>query len=143
MAHTYTSIHVHVVFSTKRRFPFISDAVKPELHAYMIGILKNLGTRPAALGGIADHVHAVVEIPPALSVSELVGKLKGNASRWLNASGRSAKFEWQEGFSAFSVSQSNLDRVIAYVRTQEEHHRRMTFAEELDRLFERHGVVRR
>jgi putative transposase len=140
MGHTYTSIYLHVIWATKGRHAFITPELKSPLFAYMGGIFRNLETKVLAMDGVTDHVHAVIEIPPALAASDVIGIVKSNSSRWAEERGR---FQWQEGFAAFSVSRSNLDRVVRYVRNQEAHHRKASLNEELDVLFEKHGLGRR
>jgi REP element-mobilizing transposase RayT len=91
-----------------------------------------------AIGGMEDHVHALVELPPSMSVSRAVNLLKSNSSRWMNQQG--IKFAWQEGFSSFAVSASNVPAVKKYILNQEIHHRKMSFEDELLVLLRKHGI---
>lgn len=139
MPHTFTNLIAHVVFSTKDRLPLINADVQPKLHSYMGGILRELKATPLIINGIADHVHLLVGIPPAASVSDTLRVLKANSSRWLHET-YGKPFAWQSGYGAFSVSQSNLDAVRRYIARQEEHHRRMSFKDEFIALLRRHNI---
>ena len=138
MGHTYTKAHFHIVFSTKSRQELIAKSVQPRLWAYMAGICSNVGMFALAIGGIENHVHSLVELPPTMSLSKAVNLLKSNSSGWMNDQRRD--FHWQEGYGAFAVSVSNLPAVKRYVLNQQAHHRKMTFQDEYIALLEKHGV---
>jgi putative transposase len=140
MAGTYTNLLFHVVFSTKYRQPLIHDDLKSELHKYLGGLVRDKRGTLLEIGGVADHVHLIVKLRPDTSVSDLVQFIKANSSGWVNERAGQRQFFWQVGYSAFTVSESQLPAVIEYVRTQEEHHRRMTYQEELLELLRRHHV---
>ena len=106
--------------------------------AYAAGICKNHGIFVHAIGGMDDHIHLLIQIPPSLSVSKTILAIKSNSSRWANDQG--TKFAWQQGYAAFSVSSSNVPAVVKYIRNQESHHRKMSFDEEFVALLEKHGV---
>jgi REP element-mobilizing transposase RayT len=106
--------------------------------AYVAGICKNHGIFVHAIGGMEDHIHLLIQIPPSLSVSKAVLAIKSNSSRWANDQG--TKFAWQQGYAAFSVSSSHVPAVVKYIRNQESHHRKMSFDEEFVALLEKHGV---
>jgi putative transposase len=120
MSHTYTKTHVHIVFSTRGRKKQISKTIQPKLWSYLAGICRNTKMLALGIGGIEDHVHALVELPPTMAVSKAVSLLKSNSSRWMREQG--IKFAWQEGFGAFNVSASNVAVVKQYVLSQELHH---------------------
>jgi putative transposase len=105
----------------------------------MIGIADNLGFNILAVGGTSNHVHLLIGLPPASALSEVLQKLKANSSRWLSENG--VEFEWQKGYGAFSVSPSLLTTVQAYIRNQEEHHRKRSFEEEFRALLDKSGVA--
>jgi putative transposase len=131
MANTYTSLHYHVVFSTKNRQPFLIESIRGRLFAYLSGIARKNGMNAFEIGGVADHVHLLLSIPASLAVSKAVQLLKGGSSHWLKETFPNLNdFAWQDGYAAFTVSQSQLDDIRAYVRSQREHHRTKTFAEE-------------
>ena len=131
MANTYTSLHYHVVFSTKNRQPFLIESIRGRLFAYLSGIARKNGMNAFEIGGVADHVHLLLSIPASLAVSKAVQLLKGGSSHRLKETFPNLNdFAWQDGYAAFTVSQSQLDDIRAYVRSQREHHRTKTFAEE-------------
>ena len=138
MSHTYSQNYLHVVFSTKERRKLIAPSMQPKLWAYMAGIARNHDFLVLANGGIEDHVHLLVQLPPVLSLAKAVSLLKSNSSNWMSEHGM--KFAWQEGYGAFSVSASNLATVEHYIANQEKHHRRRTFEDEFIALLEKHGI---
>jgi len=141
MSCTYTSLLAHVTFSTKRRQPFITPNLEARLLPYLGGIARQLGAKILVSNSVADHVHLLVNLPPTLAVSEAVGKLKGSSSKWIHDSfPEQQSFAWQRGFGAFSVSRSNVPSVARYIEGQKEHHRRVTFQEELVLLLRRHRI---
>jgi putative transposase len=125
MPHSYSQNVVHVVFSTKNRSKLVPKQFQPKLWAYIAGVCKNHEIHVEAIGGTDDHIHLLIRVPATMSVAKAILTIKSNSSKWVNEQGR--KFEWQEGYAAFSVSASLLSRVARYVNSQEAHHRRMTF----------------
>jgi putative transposase len=141
MASTLTNLLVHVVFSTKGREPTISIEVKARLNAYIGGIVSNERAQLLAIGGTSDHVHLAMKIRSNQVLCELVRKIKSNSSKWLNDKRFCAqRFAWQNGYGAFSVSPSQIAKVISYIGKQVEHHERKTFEQELIEVLDRHGV---
>ncbi len=141
MGHTYSRLLVHTVFSTKERRPTIHDTFRQRLYDYLGGIARNEFGRSLVVGGTADHIHGLLSFNTAVSVAEAMRKWKSLSSRWVHETfPDAAAFAWQEGYGAFSVSPSNAETVIRYIKAQEEHHRRLTFQEEFVALLERHGV---
>jgi len=138
MAHTYTNLLTHALFSTKDRRPIIRPEWKADLHAYLGGIITNLRGQPVLINGPKDHVHLLFVLPASLAPSDFMEKLKANSSKW--AKGHARGFAWQTGYTAFSVSQSKLEEVKAYIAQQDEHHRRRTYQEEVVALLTRHGI---
>ena len=131
MANTYTQIYLHIVFSVKGRLNLIQKDWKEELHKYICGIVNRQNEKVYAIGGVADHVHILISIKPNIAISDLVREIKANSSKWVNGKRFVlGKFEWQEGFGAFSYAQSQLNAVINYINTQEHHHKNKTFKEE-------------
>src|SRR5262249_1683942 len=115
MANTYTSLHYHVVFSTKKRQPFLVDATRERLFSYLGGIARENGMKALEIGGVADHVHLLLSIPASLAVSKAVQLIKGASSHWLKATfPNMIDFAWQDGYAVFTVSQSQLDEVRAF-----------------------------
>ena len=141
MANTYTSLHYHIVFSTKNRHPWIHTEFEQRIWEYLGGIARQNDMKAIQIGGIEDHVHVVLGAPPTLSVSKVAQLLKGGSSKWIHETFPAlAGFEWQDGYGAFSLSKSQLPEVIEYVANQREHHRVRTFQEEYRAFLERHGV---
>jgi putative transposase len=138
MPHTYVQNGIHVVFSTKNRSKSISKEFQSRMWAYVAGICKNHEIFVHAVGGMEDHIHLLIQIPPSLSVAKAVLAIKSNSSRWAHEQGQESA--WQQGYAAFSVSSSNVPAVVRYLQNQESHHRRMTFDAELVALLKKHGV---
>ncbi len=135
MARTLTNLLFHVVFSTKNRRGWIDQSFEGELHDYMGGIIRNLGGTLLEINGTSNHVHILVQMKPTHTLSVMVGKVKANSSKWLNEQRRMMlKFGWQDGYGAFTVSESMVEVTRKYVRNQKEHHRKMTFEEEFERM---------
>lgn len=130
MSHTYSKLLTHIAFSTKDRAPLITPEMQPALHAYMGGIVRDLGGVALEIGGMPDHVHLLLLTPPKLAISDLMREVKAGSSRWVSAE-YSMKFAWQTGFGAFSNSQKEVPFVQAYIQNQAEHHRQKSFQEEL------------
>ena len=141
MANTYTSLHYHIVFSTKNRQPFLGEAIRERLFAYLGGIARENAMNALEIGGVADHVHLLLSIPASLPLSKAVQLVKGGSSHWLKATfPKMIDFAWQDGYAAFTVSWSQLDDVREYIRSQREHHRTKTFVEEYRTFLARHRI---
>ena len=141
MANTYTRLLYHVVFSTKRRVPSIAKARRADLYAYLWGIHKNLKCHLYRIGGVDDHVHLFTSIHPKLAVADYVEKVKTGSTGWIKREGVFADWPgWQDGYGAFTAALENKASLVAYIIGQEEHHRTVTFTEELKGLLERAGV---
>jgi len=141
MPSTYTNLLYHIVFSTKQRIPLITKELQEDLYRYVGGIIRGEGGVSIKIGGTADHIHILTKFKPAVSVSDMLAKIKANSSKWMNDEKmKLRKFGWQEGYAAFSVSESQMPAVVEYVRNQESHHRKQTFQEEFLALLDRHGI---
>jgi len=139
--HSLTSCLFHCVFSTKERQPFLSPEVRERLWPYLGGIARENGMKALAIGGVADHVHLLVSLPPTLSVSKAMQLLKGNSSKWLHETFPNLRgLAWQEGCAAFSIGIAGVEETTAYIRGQEEHHRHRTFREEVALFLRKHGM---
>ena len=137
MAHTHVSNLVHCVFSTKDRRNSIPDP--PRLWKYVGGLARQKKIPLLAAGGTANHLHLFVSLAPALPLAKVVQELKGNTSRWLNE--LKSQFAWQQGYSAFSVSQSQRKVVIDYIDGQTEHHAKWSFEQEFLTLLKKSGIA--
>jgi len=141
MGRTYTNLDYHVVFSTKNRYPWISPKIEIRVWEYLGGIANRNGMIPYKIGGIDDHLHLAIGIPPTLAVSKALQLIKGGSSNWIGATFPELRgFGWQDGYGAFSVSKSILPSVIEYIIDQREHHRHKTFQEEFRELLVKHGI---
>jgi REP element-mobilizing transposase RayT len=138
MGHAYFRNHLHVIFSTKDRRKTIARQLQPTLWRYLAGICRSHGIAALEAGGMEDHVHILLELPPTVALGRAMMLVKANSSRWMSE--RVQGFSWQEGYGAFAVSASNVDRVIRYIHNQEAHHRRRTFEDEFRELLRKHGV---
>jgi REP-associated tyrosine transposase len=138
MSHTYAQNVIHVVFSTKDRRKTISAEFQPRLWAYSAGICKKQGIFVHAIGGMADHVHFLVQVPPVMALAKAVLTIKSNSSRWANEGGQ--RLTWQQGYAAFSVSASIVPAVVRYIQNQEAHHKKISFDEEFLALLRKHSV---
>ena len=141
MPHTYTNLITHVIFSTKERLPFIDGELRPELYAYLGGIVREMKGKALVINGVADHVHLLISLPPSLPVADITRVLKTNSSRWIHEKWPAKKaFSWQAGYGAFSVSESNMETTKRYIENQETHHRKISFQEEFILLLKKHGI---
>ncbi len=138
---TFTNLLFHVVYSTKYRKPSIQPVWQDELYGYIGGILRESNGTLLKIGGIADHVHLLAKLSPTLAISDVLRVVKTNSSKWINErSDVRFKFQWQPGFAAFSVSESQLPVVESYIANQAEHHRKRTFEEEFLMMLRRHNI---
>lgn len=142
MPQSLARVVLHVVFSTKNREPFLKDDdVRNRLHAYMAGVLQRIGCEPILIGGVEDHVHVLCNLSRTVTIAQLVEEAKKSPSKWVKEQGpQYREFFWQTGYGSFSVSQSNVEQVRAYIATQEEHHRKVSFQDEFRALCRMHGV---
>lgn len=142
MANTFTQVYIQIVFSVKGRQNLIQKSWRDELYKYICGIVNAKEQKVYAIGGVADHIHILVSIKPNIAISDLVRDIKANSSKWINEKGHVlGKFQWQEGFGAFSYAQSQLDNVIAYINNQEQHHQKKTFKQEYTGLLQKFNVA--
>ena len=131
MANTYTQIHIQFVFAVKYRNGLIHSSFKEELYQYISGIIKDNNHKLLAINGMSDHIHILIGMRPTQSISELMQIIKANSSKWINEKKfLKIKFEWQEGYGAFSYSKSHVQNVINYIQNQEERHKTKSFQEE-------------
>ena len=131
MPQSLSRILIHLVFSTKNRDRGLSAAVQTELYPYLAGTLDNLDCTPLQVGGIEDHVHLLFGLSRTRTIANLVETLKTGSSKWLKTKAPAlVDFHWQSGYGAFSVSQSDADAVVAYIRNQAQHHQKVTFQDE-------------
>ncbi len=141
MPQSLARVYLHIVFSTKHREPVLADGWRPELFRVLGGAANNLGCQSLIVGGVADHVHLLLQLGRTNTIADAVGKIKSTSSAWMNQTRRlEAPFHWQAGYAAFSVSQSNIEAVREYVRRQPEHHARQSFQDELREWLRRYEI---
>ena len=141
MANTYTSLHYHMVFSTKNRIGHLTADIEQRVWAYIGGVVRKHKMTALQVGGYDDHIHALVMAPATLSPSQIAQYLKGDSSKWIHETFPELHgFGWQEGYGAFTVSQSNLESVVSYIKKQREHHQKQTFQEEYLEFLQKHGI---
>ncbi len=141
MGHTYTSLIYHVMFSTKNRVATITPDLSGRLLPYIFGIVRQFGV-PIIVNGTADHVHLLVSLRPAISISELLRVVKTNSCRWVHEQyPERRRFGWEAGYCAFSVSGSRVAQVRNYIASQQERHRKVSFCQEFACLLRKHGIA--
>lgn len=141
MPQSLARVYIHLVFSTKHRQPCIAEAIRPRLWEYLGGILRQSECPSVMIGGVSDHVHVLFLLSRTLSLASIVEEAKTASSKWIKTQDEALdSFHWQSGYGAFSVSESNVAAVTAYIANQEEHHKKMTFQDELRLLFRKHNV---
>ena len=141
MANTFTSLHYHVIFSTKNREPWIRPDIESRVWSYLGGITRENDLKAILVGGIENHVHLLIGLPPTITVSKAVQLIKGGSSAWIKETFPGTRgFGWQDGYGAFTVSKSLVPVVENYIRQQREHHRVKTFEEEYRAMLEKHDI---
>lgn len=131
MASTLVKNDLHIVFHVKSTSPRIDVTLLPSLYSYIGGIINHRNGLALEIGGMPDHIHILTALPKTMSLSDYVRDIKAVSSKWMKGKGvQYAKFEWQEGYGAFSVSPSLIDKTVNYIRSQGEHHSKRTFQEE-------------
>lgn len=138
---TFTNLLFHVIYSTKYRQPMIRSEWQDDLYGYIGGIVRDQKGTLLKIGGVEDHVHLLVKLSPTIAISDILRKIKSNSSKWVNErSDMSRKFEWQSGYAAFSVSESQMPAVGDYISNQAEHHRKTTFKREFLAILKKHNI---
>ena len=141
MANTYSDLYVHFVFSTKRRRKLIHEECESRIWQYLGGIVRKHDSSALQIGGVEDHIHALIQSPPKYSPSDVAQYLKGESSKWIKDEiPNLSKFGWQDGYSAFSVSRSIVPRVVRYIQNQRKHHENLSFKDEYLELLRLHEV---
>ena len=141
MSQSLARILIHIVFSTKNREAMISDSIRPGLFAYIATVGRDLGCEVFRAGGMPDHVHLAVSLGRTLSIAEFVKKVKQTSSMWMKETGHSTRFEWQAGYGAFSIGESQLAALVRYIEGQAEHHLVRTFQEEYRAMLAKYGIA--
>jgi REP element-mobilizing transposase RayT len=141
MSSSYCNLLYHIVFATKDREPWLTAAIRPRIHQYLGGAIRNENGIAMIVNGTADHIHILAKLRQDKALSKTIGEVKANSSGWISRMFREAAgFAWQEGYGAFTVSESQLPKVRRYIERQEEHHRTVSFVEELKVILRAHGL---
>ena len=139
MPHTYTDLHVHVVFGTLGRRPFLTDSIRSQVFSCLRSLATELNLHPIRIGGWVDHAHVLAGFSPRAALADAIRDLKSRSSGWVRDTAN-AEFRWQRGYAAFSVSRGGCPRLQRYIANQEEHHRRESFEDEYRRLLQECGI---
>lgn len=141
MPQSLSKVYLHIIFSTKNRENLILPKVEKELYAYLGGVIKNLKGIPIIINGMPNHVHILSTFPRTITIAKFLEEIKKSSSKWIKTQGREfVGFSWQGGYAAFSVSQSKVDVVSKDIINQKEHHKKITFQEEVIQFLEKYGV---
>jgi putative transposase len=141
MGQSLVKNYIHIVFSTKHRQPLIQSPYEAQLHSYLAGICKNLDCQPIKVGGYTDHIHILCTLSKKIALMKLVEEVKSNSSKWVKTLDDSLQnFYWQDGYGAFSVNPAQVDKVIAYIANQHEHHGRRSYQDEYRIFLKRYQV---
>ena len=134
MAQSLSKVYIHCVFSTKNGDHLITDAIRNDLHAYIIGTLSNIGSFVNEIYANSDHIHILCTLPRTITIAELISKIKTSSSKWIKKQGI-INFSWHGGYGTFSVSSSKVRVVERYIQNQSQHHKKISFKDELRKFF--------
>ena len=141
MAQTTAKVYIHAIFSTKNRDPVLAESWRDELFRILSGTMNILGCHSLVVGGVADHVHILFQLDGSVAITSAIEKIKWTSSEWINQTrGLRFPFNWQAGYAAFSISQSDVESVREYIRGQSVHHEKQSFQDELREWFKRHEI---
>jgi REP element-mobilizing transposase RayT len=142
IANTFSQIYIQTVFAVSNRQSLIKPAFQEELYKYITGIVRNQGQKLISINGVADHVHILIGLKPAMALADLVREIKSDSTNFINEKKLvRGRFSWQEGYRAFSYGHSQLDRVIRYIQNQEQHHKRNSFRGEYLTLLRKFDIA--
>jgi REP element-mobilizing transposase RayT len=141
MSQSYVQFYAHIVFHTKNNKKIIPGQIEDELYSYLGGILRNIKSLPIQIGGTDDHIHVLCTLPKTMSLADLTEEIKKSSSKWIKTKGEGYRnFYWQEGYGGFSVGWSQVETVKHYIRTQKQHHNKVSFMEEYRSLLDENGI---
>ena len=141
MAGTFSQIYIQIVFAVRGRQNLIQPKWKDELHKYIAGIIQGKEQKSIIVNGMPDHIHAFVGLKPVMPISDLARDIKNNSSKFINEKGwLKQKFNWQEGYGAFSYGHSQINRVYNYILNQEQHHKKKTFRQEYLQFLKKYEI---
>ena len=139
MPQSLSKVYLHCIFSTKNGVPLITNAIRKDLHSYIIGILSNIGSYVNEIYANSDHIHVLSTLPRTITIAELISKIKTSSNKWIKKQGVN-NFSWQGGYGAFSVSSSKVQVVTKYIQNQEQHHKKLSFKDELREFFKEYNI---
>lgn len=141
MPHSFNKIWIHAIWATKERLPLITSNAEKRIHEYMRQQFIESGCPVRIINGTSDHIHSLFLLNPKKAITEIIKQIKGASSHWINEQNLLAeKFSWQTGYAAYSVSESQLQKVFQYIKNQKSHHQKQTFAKEFEELIKLHGL---
>lgn len=141
MSQSLSKLYIHLTFSTKHRQPLICNEIRSDLHSYMAGTFKELKSPALIINSVTDHVHFLFRLSKNVALTVIVEQVKKSSSKWMKEHTDNTSFYWQRGYGAFSVSSSKVDIVTRYIARQEEHHKQLSYREEIERFMEEYDVV--
>jgi len=141
MSQSLSKLYVHLTFSTKYRNPWIPHTISTDLHAYMSGTLKNVDSPALIINSVDDHIHMLFRLSKNIALARVVEEVKKGSSRWMKQRTGNSSFYWQTGYSAFSVSSSKVNTMTRYIARQQEHHKHLSYREEIERFMREYDVV--
>lgn len=141
MPQSIARVYIHAVFSTKHRVPNLDQEIRERLYLYIGGILNNIGCVPIQIGGTDDHIHVLYAISRTITIADSIKKLKANSSGWVSETfPRCRQFEWQPGYLVKSADPDNCESLVRYIQDQEQHHKNVSFIDELRDMLQRMGM---
>ncbi len=141
MGQSLVKNYLHIVFSTKHREPLIHPSIETELHSYIGGICKNLDCQPLKVGGYYDHIHILCMLSKKITLIKLMEEVKSHSSKWIKTKGEKFKnFYWQDGYGAFSINPSDVDKIVSYIAHQKDHHGQKTFQDEYREYLKKYAI---
>jgi REP element-mobilizing transposase RayT len=141
MSSSYCNLIYHIVFSTRAREPWLTPTIRRRVHEYLGGAIRGENGIALIINGTGDHLHILAKLRQDKALSKVIGEMKANSSGWISRTFRECRgFAWQEGYGAFTVSESTVPKVYGYIKRQEEHHRRVSFLEEFKVILRAHRL---
>jgi putative transposase len=142
MPQSLDCVLLHIIFSTKERYPYIDKTIAPDLYKYMATTIRNLGCECPLIGGVADHVHLAVRLSRTIAIATLLDDVKASTSKWMKSQSPTlTAFAWQRGYGVFSVGPTDQDKLLAYINNQEEHHKAQSFQDEYRAFLKKYRVA--
>ncbi|MEX2345692.1 MAG: IS200/IS605 family transposase [Balneolaceae bacterium] len=141
MSQSLSKLYIHLTFSTKGRQPLIDKPIKADLHSYMAGTFKRYESPALIINSVPDHIHVLFRLSKNMALARIVEEVKKGSSKWMKKHSGNRSFFWQRGYGAFSVSSSKVSTMTRYIARQEEHHKQMSYREEINRFMKEYDVV--